>query len=45
MSYTSLRLAMTHLVRDIHKVDGLIADTAEGRDHPSSQNAINANVL
>ena len=34
MSYTSQRLAMTHLVRDIHKVDGLIADTAEGRDHP-----------
>ena len=34
MSYTSQRLAMAHLVRNIHKVDGLIADTAEGRDHP-----------
>ena len=34
MSYTSTNLAMTHMVRDIHKVDGLIADVPQGRDHP-----------
>lgn len=34
MSYTSQNLAMTHMVRHIHKVDGLILDAAEGRDRP-----------
>jgi len=34
MSYTSERLAMTHMVRDIHRVDGLIADAEEGRERP-----------
>lgn len=34
MSYTSQTLAMTHMVRDIHKVDGLIAELPQGRDHP-----------
>ena len=34
MSYSSQTLAMTHMVRDIHKVDGLIADAPQGRDHP-----------
>jgi len=33
MSYTSQKLAMTHMLRDIHKVDGLIADAQQGRDH------------
>lgn len=34
MSYTSETLAMNHLVRDIHKVDGLIAEFPQGQDHP-----------
>ena len=34
MSYTSQQLAMNHMVRDIHKVDGLIADVPHGREHP-----------
>lgn len=34
MSYTSQALAMDHILRDIHKVDGLIATEPQGRDHP-----------
>jgi len=34
MSYTSQKLAMTHMIRDIHRVDGLIADIPQGREHP-----------
>ena len=34
MTYTAQKLAMTHMVRDIYKVDGLIAEEAQGRDHP-----------
>ena len=34
MSYTSEKLAMTHMVRDIHRVDGLIAQAAQGLDRP-----------
>lgn len=34
MSYTSQALAMDHVLRDIHRVDGLISDVPQGRDHP-----------
>jgi len=34
MSYTSSALEMDHLVRDIHRVDGLIANQPQGQDHP-----------
>ena len=34
MSYTAHKLAMTHMVRDIHKVDGLIAQDRQGADYP-----------
>jgi len=34
MSYTSTALEMDHMVRDIHKVDGLIGDQPQGQDHP-----------
>ena len=34
MTYTAQNLAMTRMVRDIHKVDGLIALEAQGHDHP-----------
>ena len=34
MSYTSQALAMDHILRDIHKVDGLIATEPQGQDHP-----------
>jgi len=34
MSYTSSALEMDHLVRDIHRVDGLIADQPQGQEHP-----------
>ena len=34
MSYSSQALEMDHILRDIHKVDGLIATEPQGRDHP-----------
>lgn len=34
MSYTSQALAMDHVLRDIHKIDGLISELPQGRDHP-----------
>lgn len=34
MSYTSQALAMDHILRDIHKVDGLISHKPQGSDHP-----------
>ncbi|MEP3654624.1 MAG: DUF6456 domain-containing protein [Litorimonas sp.] len=34
MSYTSEALAMDHILRDIHKINGLISDVPQGRDHP-----------
>ena len=34
MSYTSQVLEMDHILRDIHKVDGLIATRPQGSDHP-----------
>lgn len=34
MSYTSQALAMDHILRDIHKIDGLISEQPQGRDHP-----------
>ena len=34
MSYTSQALAMDHILRDIHKIDGLISELPQGRDHP-----------
>ena len=34
MTYTSQALAMDHILRDIHKIDGLISHVAQGCDHP-----------
>jgi len=34
MSYTSQALAMDHILRDIHRIDGLISHEPQGRDHP-----------
>ncbi len=34
MSYTSQALAMDHILRDIHRIDGLISEVPQGRDHP-----------
>jgi len=34
MSYTSQALAMDHILRDIHKIDGLISREPQGSDHP-----------
>lgn len=34
MSYTSQALAMDAVLRDIHKIDGLISEVPQGRDHP-----------
>jgi len=34
MSYSSQALEMDHILRDIHKVDGLIATQPQGQDHP-----------
>ena len=34
MSYTSQALAMDHILRDIHRIDGLISDEPQGCDHP-----------
>ena len=34
MSYSSQALEMDHILRDIHKVDGLISTRPQGGDHP-----------
>jgi len=34
MSYTSQALAMDNVLRDIHKIDGLISQEPQGSDHP-----------
>lgn len=34
MSYTSQALAMNHILRDIHRIDGLISERPQGQDHP-----------
>ena len=44
MSYSSQALEMDHILRDIHKVDGLIATEPRGGIIPFFPAAINANV-